>query len=703
MVDRAFRVLEIVLVGALVVTATVAGAGLLYLLRPNVGMPGPSVPDALPLDELPTKATVPLLLFLVVWAAVGTILGLVAGIARIERLTAALLFALGTGAILYATTGASIFVVRQIPAGEAFHAATRVQAIYIACLLVGLGGALLGSRHDVGSRQAPKVLAVFVAASGVLDIASAVTPAIDARLRLVEDATPNFVPKLASALVVPAGLALIVLARGLWRRRRRAWQLTLGVVLASAALHMLKGLDYEEAIANIVLALALIARRHDFEGRGDPSAHGRVLLRGLLVGAAIFAYGGVALLINRAMVDRPYSLGFAVQETSESLIGLHLQGSEHVSGRFGEWFPLSVFVIGVTAGFWLLWTWLAPWRYRLSEQGREREKARDLVESFGADTLAPFALRADKSYFFSEDEQAFLAYKVVAGVAVVSGDPVGPPESVSALMPRFLTFAGERDWRVAMLGAGERFLPLYRDLGLRVLYHGDEAVVDVTGFSLEGRGIRKVRQSVSRLEGQGYVAEVRYASEIDDELRADLEDVAREWRGEAAVKGFTMELDTLFRLDGHDAVFAIGRDPAGAVQGFLHLAVVRPARALSLSSMPRRQGTPNGFNEWLVVTTISWAREHGLERVSMNFAPFAAVLAPDGESEASGGRRLERRALRALKGHGFQLDNLLIFNRKFFPEWERRYVVYEGRLDLPRVSVAGLAAEGYLPFAGTRK
>ena len=112
---------------------------------------------------------------------------------------------------------------------------------------------------------------------------------------------------------------------------------------------------------------------------------------------------------------------------------------------------------------------------------------------------------------------------------------------------------------------------------------------------------------------------------------------------------------------------------------------------VAISSMPRRGETPNGFNEWLAVTAITWAQGHDLERVSMNFAPFAALLAPAAAPGLTARGRLQRRALKALKGHGFQLDNLLAFNRKFFPRWECRYVVYERALDLPRVGLASAA------------
>jgi lysyl-tRNA synthetase, class II len=207
---------------------------------------------------------------------------------------------------------------------------------------------------------------------------------------------------------------------------------------------------------------------------------------------------------------------------------------------------------------------------------------------------------------------------------------------------------------------------------------------------------------VARLEREGYRAEVVYAGDVGDDLRAELEDIFDEWRGGAATKGFTMELDTLFRLDADDALFVIGLDALGTPRGFLHFVVADPVHALSLSSMPRRRDTPNGFNEWLVVTVVEWAKEHGVERVSMNFAPFAAILAPEAATELSRGKRLQRRALSTLKGRGFQLENLLAFNRKFFPHWQRRYVVYERTVDLPRVGVAGLAAEGYLPLSGGR-
>jgi len=209
-----------------------------------------------------------------------------------------------------------------------------------------------------------------------------------------------------------------------------------------------------------------------------------------------------------------------------------------------------------------------------------------------------------------------------------------------------------------------------------------------------------VRQSVHRLEREGYTARVLRPSEVDASLRDELEGVARAWRGREPERGFVMALDALFRLGDDDALFVVGFAPSGHATGFLHFAVSPRVSALSLSSMPRLRDTPNGFNEWLICESIAWAQEHGFARVSLNFSPFAALLAP--EADLSQLERVQKRALMTLKGH-FQLDNLLAFNRKFAPSWERRFVVFERRLDLPRVGVAALAAEAYLPFQGQRK
>src|SRR5439155_11561598 len=108
--------------------------------------------------------------------------------------------------------------------------------------------------------------------------------------------------------------------------------------------------------------------------------------------------------------------------------------------------------------------------------------------------------------------------------------------------------------------AGRERLGVYRSLGLRALYHGDEAVVETAAFSLDGRPIRKVRQSTHRLRRAGYTTRVLRPSEIGEALRAELEDIAADWRGDAPERGFVMALDALFRLDDRSEERRVGKE-----------------------------------------------------------------------------------------------------------------------------------------------
>ena len=249
------------------------------------------------------------------------------------------------------------------------------------------------------------------------------------------------------------------------------------------------------------------------------------------------------------------------------------------------------------------------------------------------------------------------------------------------------------------MDASAQLLEIYRDQGFHSLYHGDEAVIDTQGFSLDGRRMRTVRQAVHRVERNGFRAEIVMAGDLTPALRAELAAVEHAWLRGAPRKGFTMELDNLFRLGGDAAVFVLGRDERGQVNGFLHFAVCPPSQSLSLSTMPRWRDTPNGFTAWLIAETVSWARCHGFSHLSLNFSPFAGLLATQAELPPM--QRLQRRALHRIKGAlALQLDNLYQFNGQFDPVWRHRYVILQAWTDLPWVAVAMMAAEGYLPYAG---
>jgi lysylphosphatidylglycerol synthetase-like protein (DUF2156 family) len=318
------------------------------------------------------------------------------------------------------------------------------------------------------------------------------------------------------------------------------------------------------------------------------------------------------------------------------------------------------------------------------------------VRRWGTGTLAPFALRPDKEWFITG--QTVIACRVIRHIALISGDPVGPPAQTPAAVATFLAHAQAHGWRTAILGPPSGLLPAYRELGLHPVYHGDEAVIDTRAFSLAGRRMRTARLAVHRLQRRGFRAEVLTAGQVPPGLRRAGSGGARVAARRGPARASPWNSTTCCRLGGDDAMFVIGRDQQHRVNGFLHLAACPASGSLSLSAMPRQPGTPNGFTAWLIAEAVSWARAHRYTYVSLNFAPFAGLLAR--QRELPRVQRLQRRALLRLKRLlALQLDNLLRFNNQFDPAWQPRYVILQAWADLPRIVLAAMAAEGYLPRA----
>ena len=533
----------------------------------------------------------------------------------------------------------------------------------------------------------PKVAALGAVLAGLVNLASAVTPGIEWRDHLLLQVAPLAALEISHAIAVPASLLLFVTAPYLWRRRQDALRLALLLLVSLGVLNLLKGLDLEEAGASFGLAGLLWLGRSSFCVRRDPGS-----LRSALKRMPVIVGGGFLLCGLAVWISAPWgtSLSTVVQQTFDSL--LWRPGPIH----FHDDVAGVDEAVGAAGLLLLLWSAYLVFRPLAAPvafpSGETRYAARELVRRHGADTLAYFKLRRDQHYLFGPDRLAFLGYRVEAGVMLVSGDPVGPDDAIPGLLRELSVFAETRGLRIAALGVGERLRPLWDQLGLHSLYLGDEAVVETQTFSLEGRPIRKVRQSVTRLEKQGYRATLHELAELSTGDLAELEEVSCRWRGGESERGFAMSLDALRHDEHGDSIVVLGRDAHGQIRGFLHFAPSYGRPAVSLSLMRRDPDTPNGLMEFLVARGLEQLRERGIEEVSLNFAAFARFIHnPRGLVQRLLGRGL------LLADAFFQIERLYRFNAKFFPRWEPRYLLYERALGLPRVGLAALWAEGQLP------
>ena len=532
----------------------------------------------------------------------------------------------------------------------------------------------------------PTLAAAVAGVIGLVNLLSALTPNARWRGHVLVQVEPVGVMHVFHALAVPASVALLVGAFYLRRRRRLAWQLAFGLLCTLVVLNFAKGLDVEEAALSAIGAGLLWWGRAEFNVRGDPVRLRSAAWRVPLLVAATFglAVAAVAFAKPDAGLSAWVSDAFALLTWQPGDLGLRDE-MRHL--------PLAIELLGVTAfavAAWLVFRPLAA--PRALPDPEVRQAVGELVRRHGHDTLAFFKLRGDQHYLFTDDGSAFLGYRVEGGVLLCASDPIGPEGSVDELLQKTAAFAHARGLRLGAVAVSETLAPSFEALGLRRLYLGDEAIVETARFSLEGRAIRKVRQSVTRIEKAGYTFELATLSDVDAETMAELERVSDAWRQGADERGFVMALEQLGGVEQQDTVLAIARDAETHVRGFLHFVPSYGRPAVSLSFMRRDPETPNGLTEFLVARSLEAFRARGIEEVSLNFAAFARLLTEPQNL-------LERTAAHVLRWADawFQIESLYRFNAKFDPRWEPRYVMYEGRLGLARAGLAAAWAEGQLP------
>ncbi len=529
----------------------------------------------------------------------------------------------------------------------------------------------------------PLVVSAATLLVAIVNAVSALTPNIAWRGRLLLGLEPISSLPIFHQIALPLSVALGLASVYLYRRRRRALHLAVVLLLGLALLNIFKGLDVEEATIDVALAVGLFRGRQAFEVE-----HERFALRSSLVPLAI-----AALAISVASVVSVWMAG----HTDPSIDTAAREAWSLLSWQSGPILfddPVAPYVVRGLMILALFAAALAVFRplRPACTAAPERRLAREVVREHGRDTLACFKLRDDLEYLFCPDRRAFLGYRIEGRVLLVAGDAVGPDDATPALIDEARAFADGHGLRLGVTGASESAAACWREAGFRSLYLGDEAIVETGAFSLEGRAIRKVRQSVSRLVAGGFTASVEAVADLTAATLAELEAISDRWREGEPERGFAMSIGGLTDGPARDGLVVVARAADGTACGWIHFLPSYGRPAMSLSLMRRDRDTPNGLTEFMVVRSIELLSERGVEELSLNFAAFARPLrSPRGRVD-----RLFARLL-GFASRWFQIESLYRFNAKFFPRWEPRYLLYEGSAALPAIGLAALVAEGQLP------
>jgi lysyl-tRNA synthetase class 2 len=549
------------------------------------------------------------------------------------------------------------------------------------------------STHPTSPR-APRVLGNLTYLVGLVDLLGGLSHGWRVRTHWLAEVLPGALSDAAAAATVVSGVFLIVLGHSLKRRKVRAWRAAVALLAMSAALHIVKTEPISAVLSLLGLAL-LVRYRSSFRALGDPATRWRSVgaLAGLLL-FSLLAGGFVVFMARDDVVGGFPSTTDLLTELVYGFVGVS-GPLQFTSDRAGD----VVFSILLGLGLMTLLTPVylalrAP-EPRPAMSDVDEHRLRELVARH-PDSLGYFNLRRDKDVVWSPSGKAAIAYRVVSGVMLASGDPMGDPEAWPGAIKAFLERAEEHAWTPVVLACSERAGRAWvRDTGFSALELGDEAVVDTTAFTLEGRPMRNVRQMVRRVERAGYVVEVSRASEVDEGDRRRVLMDAEAWRGSATERGFSMALGRLLEQEDGDCVFVAARQD-GVVRAFLQFVPWGPD-GMSLDVMRRDRDADPGVNELMIASVLQAARELGVKQVSLNFAAFRSALEHRDRLGAGPVARLWGGVLH-FASRWLQIESLYRFNAKFQPQWRSRFLIYPTGRDLPRAALAALEAEAFLAW-----
>lgn len=537
------------------------------------------------------------------------------------------------------------------------------------------------------SQTSVRLVAALTAAMGLVNVLSAIEPAFIANIAVLHQFVPTSIRYDARIATVLAGFGLLLLSAGLWRRKRVAWYMAVTLLIVSAIVHIVKGLDIIEASLALLLGGWLYLLRWHFQATSDqPSVRQGIVV---LFISALFTlvYGTTGLYI----LDRHFAIHFLLLSAIQQTLLLFFGFAPIATTNFGRHFIDSIYIVSFSTLIYSFWLLLRPYILRASATSQERTRATQIVREFGRSQLAEFVLFPDKHYFFSTGGST-LGFTVHGRIALVLGDPIGPISDLGKSIGEFLSHCQRHDWLPAFYQTSNTTVQHYEQHQLKKILIGHEAIVDLQRFSLAGSQNKELRNTFHRLQRLGYTSE-HLRPPIDGQVLLQLREVSDDWLEQ--VQG-TEKQFSLGRFDWEylkQSPVSIVRSPVGEISAFVSLIGSYSQTDVAIDLMRRRSQTENGVMDYLLINLLDELRQRGYRTVDLGLNSLAEVGHHSTDTILEHALKLMYNNLNLL----YQARGLRSFKDKFHPIWTPRYLIVPSLTNLPAVAVALILAHTSAP------
>ncbi len=532
-------------------------------------------------------------------------------------------------------------------------------------LIAGIGS-FVSRKNNIFLRILPPLI-IFTL--GIVNIISSITPAIPVRLKLVYEFLPKSLVINSNELVLVVGLLLIILSVFLLQGSRRAWYIAIFLTVVSAIGHLFKGADWEEAILALIAAFSLIYTRAHYTLR----PHRRLTRISYMVlifsVAAVLLYGIIGFYF---MDKRHFGIDFHLNECIKIIFKMFFlfDDSDLVPlTRFGKDFIISIYFFSGSVITFIFFSLLKPYFSKPFNSEEDFKLANEILSRYGNSPLDFFKTYPDKFVFIADDHDGFVSFKMTRYFAFVLENPVCKDgEALVKLVKSFDKFCLENGFVCIYYRIPQQTLNLYLSLGKKSFPIGEEAIVDLTTFTMDGGKMKTTRSAINRLTSEGFDIRV-YQPPIKEGLLQKLEMVSNNWLTVMNQKeiAFTQGVFDRAILKGQTIITV--EDKEERVFAFLNLIPDFAPGEATYDLIRKVDDAPNGVLDLLMAKTLIYLKEQGYKSANLGLAPLSGI---EGTNLAE---KTINYAYENLKAFG-HFKGLRKYKEKFFPSWEKKYMVY---------------------------
>ncbi len=514
---------------------------------------------------------------------------------------------------------------------------------------------------------------------GVVNIISVLTPAISGRLHLLRNYLPNEAIHASNYFVLAAGLFLLVNAAFMLKGLRTAWWFAVILSLGSLIGHLTKAIDYEEAILAFAVLLSLFSTHKEYVVKNNPRLRIVGIQTALISVGAVLLYG----VIGFYFLDiKHFNINFSIlQSVKYTLLNFCLIGSSDLipTGQFAKYFIDSLQVSGFLSIAFVFFTLITPYVWKNIPVRSEFDDALALTKLYGNSAVDYFKTYYDKFLFFNETRTSFVSYKLSGNFAVILEDPVAASmEEMKECLLAFYKYCSENGLKAISYRVSERSLEIYKSLKKKSLFLGQEAVVDLNTFTLQGVNKKRIRNAMNKVAETGFKLHV-YDPPLKEGLLQKLKSVSNDWLQDMERQELVFSQGS-FNWDEIKAqTVLVAENEEEKIVGFLNVIPDYAKDEGTFDLIRKTSDAPNGVIDFLHVELFKYLKAKNMRYVNLGFAPLSGIEIPDDMTERS-----MKFAYEKIKSFS-HYKGLREFKDKFDPVWHDKYLIYEHDFDLLQV------------------